>query len=976
MIGQFLKGQLDYIFFCYGLAFIFLAVICDILRGDDRQKLPWKWLGLFALTRGINEWLDMITLGYGPSPTFLSFRLGLMACSCVFLIEFGRLGMIALRGKGPGRWIFFPLFVLAGLGVFGGLTGLNISFRYALGLPGGVWAGLILLQASRKEGPNRIYLTVSGWMMLCYTMSSGVIGPKSSFFPASAVNQETFLAALGFPIQLVTALFTMVMAFAIWQLYQEACYTRFLNFTRNINYGIQLSLALAVILTAGWIATEWVGQNAKKDMNDILILQARLIAAAATPDLLKDLTGSPSDTGTPSYEKMKGLLTHLRKANQDCRFLYLVMQKDSQVVFMVDSEPSDSKDCSPAGQVYSEASPGLVGIFKSHTPIVDGPYTDRWGTWVSGFVPVQERKTKELSIALGMDVRAEAWQGEISTHRLAPMIATLLISLLLIAFFVYQQKTREAAAKISASEKQFRSLVEGSPNCILLCDDQGRFLAVNPIGLEAMSYQEQAILGKKFTQIWPATAQDEVQKAVHQVLTGEKVVFEAEYLRSDGITLFWQVHLNPIVGADGKVNQFVGVSIDITEIKVSEANLRGAIEAAEAANTAKSQFLANMSHEIRTPMNGIIGMTLLALDTELSNEQREFIEMANQSAKSLLGLVNDILDFSKVEAGKVELETIGFYPRSFVQDILNFFTPQAAAKKIRLIYDISPEVPEAVVGDPGRLRQVLNNLISNALKFTQKGHIRVHLEATHQTQNEMELHGCVQDTGMGICLEKQHQIFEPFSQADNSTTRKFGGTGLGLTISSKIVALMGGRIWVESQPGQGSSFHFTARVGRRKVKDENSEPIPVPRSEGLAAHAGFSFKPKRQLQVLLTEDNPINQKLAVQLLHKWNHDVQVAGNGLEALALLEKHEFDVILMDCQMPEMDGFEATRAIREKEKNTGQHIPIIAMTASALIGDREHCLEAGMDEYITKPISVEETFEKLESLTSSNTTTPHSS
>jgi PAS domain S-box-containing protein len=749
----------------------------------------------------------------------------------------------------------------------------------------------------------------------------------------------------------------IVIAWGIWQFYQVSYGTRFISNSPPNRYGLHFCLILSALLFTGWAATEKIGRSAQENMEDSLTARSRLVAAAINRNLLKELNGSSADLGTGSYEAMKEQLHAIAQGNEDCRFLYLLVRKKSEIIFLADSEPSVSQDCSPAGQVYSDAPPKLVGLFDAPTPVVEGPYTDRWGTWVSGFVPVSKESTGKTKVALGMDINARDWQKKIILQRLGPISITLLVCLLLIAFFVWQQKGREAAAKISVTENRYRSLVEGSPNCVTLCDGQGRFLAINRNGLEALGYQEQDLLGQTFSTVWPTPIQPAAQEAVRKVLNGERMTFQADYTRHDGQTIFWQINLNPIVGVTGQVDQFVGVSLDITDLKRSEAALREAMQSAEAASTAKSQFLANMSHEIRTPMNGIIGMTLLALDTSLSDEQREYIEMANHSAKSLLRLINEILDFSKVEAGKVELETIQFNLKACLADTVYFFSTQADIQKVQLGCETTSEVPENVIGDPGRLRQVLTNLIGNALKFTQRGHIQVHAETAGQTGNQIELHFFVKDTGMGISPEKQQQIFEAFSQADNSTTRKFGGTGLGLTISSKLVEMMGGRIWVESQLDQGSTFHFTVKLelpGEKKA----CESLATGQTELKPAVP--SGPP---LQILLTEDNPINQKLTVRILKKWNHQVTVAGNGKEALALWGVQEFDLILMDVQMPEMDGITATKHIRNEEKKTGRHIPIIAMTALALKGDREHCIQAGMDEYVTKPISPEELFEKLE-------------
>jgi PAS domain S-box-containing protein len=400
--------------------------------------------------------------------------------------------------------------------------------------------------------------------------------------------------------------------------------------------------------------------------------------------------------------------------------------------------------------------------------------------------------------------------------------------------------------------------------------------------------------------------------------------------------------------SNGKPVGFMVLSRDVSERKRGQIELAKAKEAAESANRAKSEFVANMSHEIRTPMTGVLGATELMLATELNSDQRELVEIAKDSAEGLLVIINSILDLSKIEAGKLELESVAFPLREIVDRAMRTHALAAARKVLKLLSNIQSGVPETIVSDPTQLAQIITNLVGNAIKFTEAGEVELQVGLEDLGSEGARLHFSVRDTGIGIPRSKQESIFEAFSQADTSTTRKFGGTGLGLTISSKLVQMLGGKLWVESEPGNGSCFHFTlcvpsAEAGKTGLQDE-------------AASAGLRETPLR-LRILLAEDNVVNQKLAVRLLEKQGHLVIAASTGTAVLGLLERQNFDIVLMDLQMPEMDGFETTAAIRQSEENSKRHMPIIALTAHAMAGDRERCLAAGMDAYTSKPIRTDD-------------------
>ena len=521
------------------------------------------------------------------------------------------------------------------------------------------------------------------------------------------------------------------------------------------------------------------------------------------------------------------------------------------------------------------------------------------------------------------------------------------------------EELRRSHAELEASRARYFDLFDLAPVGYFTLSEKGMILEANVTGAGLLGVGRSDLVKQPFSRfIFPEDQDIYYRHRTNLLEAGQLQACELRLVKKAG-TFFWaQLETTVSQDSDGGEPAFRAVVSDITDRKRAEEESRHVKQGAEAANAAKSLFLANMSHEIRTPMSAILGMTELALGEELAPAVRDYLQMARESAEMLMDLLNGILDLSRIEAGRFDLESMPFGLRKLMEQVINPQGIRASEKGLDLVYDLPPEVPDRLVGDPLRLRQVLTNLVGNAVKFTDQGEIIIRGTVKSQDSEQVTLQFSVTDTGIGISPEQRQRIFASFTQADASTTRQYGGSGLGLTISQKLVELMGGQIWVESQVGQGSTFCFTVRL---KLQQEGVAEIGLPDRQVSKPLSALT----RPLRVLLAEDTLANQKLVIHVLTKRGHVVETASNGQQALDLIDQRDFDVNLMDVQMPVMDGFQATAAIRKLPDPRKARLPIIAMTAHALKGDDKRCMEAGMDAYIAKPLDTRELVRLVESL-----------
>jgi PAS domain S-box-containing protein len=734
---------------------------------------------------------------------------------------------------------YVALLAAALTGAFWGLDGLVVTTRYFLGFAGAAWTALAFWHLSlQPQQPAKGSLVAIAVCFSLFALASGLIVPCGPFFPATIINQASFLYIFGLPIQLFRTVL-MVMATALLWRYMvgwRVAVAESMGTAKSPLYVHSLAIGIVLIAIGGWAITDTIAEHVNPNIDKFI------------------------DAYTKGEETVHALANH--------------------------------------------------------------------------------------------------WQQEIATHRLVIIGSTGVVIFLLTGFLLAMQKSKDTSEQTAASERLYRIVVDGSPCSLQLLDRQGRCLAINPKGMEMLGRTEPNILGVSFLDIWPPTTWPIVTEAFAKALHGEQAEFEADYIRPDKQTITCHVVFNPILDAQHRTTRVVEIATNVTDRRRVESELRRAKDVAEAATRAKSEFLANMSHEIRTPITAVLGYADLLLDPDTpATDQRAYLHTIQRNGRVLLDLVNDILDISKIEAGKLDIDRIGCSPWQILTDLSVVMRVRTENKGLLLSFETAGPLPETIQTDPTRLRQILINLVGNAVKFTENGEVRVVTRLIETDGRKPMLEFEVTDTGIGMTPEQMADIFRPFQQADSSTSRRFGGTGLGLTISNRLAVLLGGDITVTSDVGKGSTFRLKIDPGSLDGIARSDRTQFVAKDESLVRP-----RPTLNCHILLAEDGPDNQRLLMLVLKKAGATVALAKNGREVVEMAlapirgwqrrhsdKPEQFDIVLMDIQMPEMDGYEATRQLRAE----GFAGPIIALSANATTHAAHQCLDAGCTDYLAKPV-----------------------
>ncbi|MBP7613158.1 MAG: response regulator [Paludibacter sp.] len=714
---------------------------------------------------------------------------------------------------------------------------------------------------------------------------------------------------------------------------------------------------LILLIGFGMFYVRYTWLESKNRTTSEVLKEAHAIEVSLNGDALAQLHGVPADNNTQTYKDMKAKLMALVNIYHEARFIYFYTKVDDKLFFMVDSEPTQSKDCSPAGQEYTEEDPEARIPFESGKSLITKPATDRWGTWVSVLVPVKNSETGKVVAVLGIDYPADKWLNEAKLAVAESSIVVFTFVLLLMAIYIILKKNsslnihnleREIADKhmlaLVAAADQIDDVIAVKDLDLRVVSGNKAF--VNVAGKTSIS----DLIGRTDAEIFGISPDVEPVKTymtderhAQTLSSGDYIVREENLILPDGQIKIMLTKKFPVYNTNNELIFTGSISRDITERKTAEVDLQNSKELAEAASVAKSDFLSNMSHEIRTPLNGVIGFTELLRSTPLNKTQKEYLENAIVSANSLLGVISDILDFSKIEAGKLDLELVKTDMVQLMESATDIIKVHAANKKIELLLSIQPDMPRFALVDPIRLKQILVNLMSNAVKFTHDGEVELKLSFEKKDEKIGFFTLAVRDTGIGVKDTDRDKLFKAFSQADTSTTRRYGGTGLGLIISNSLAHKMGSCIQFESEFGKGSKFFFTLETAYETAEDANLK------------------QSKSIKRVLVIDDNDNNRMILEHTFKHWGIDFVGCDGGIAAIEVLNTAErFDLIIVDYHMPDIDGIETIRRVRQDSRFSPEKQAVIMLHSSSddvTIHDAARDLNIQFS--LTKPVKSDELY-----------------
>jgi signal transduction histidine kinase/DNA-binding response OmpR family regulator/HPt (histidine-containing phosphotransfer) domain-containing protein len=939
----FLSDQMDYILFIYGMAFLLLGVNCKSMGSRDHQAPPWLLLSLFGITHGITEWVDLYALNMPWSAGLGLLRWTLLTLSFTLLALFALAGLGRRRAWRGAPWlVVVPVLAVAGVAATLDLPAANGAARYLLALPGSLLAGLLLTEHARDCGGVRAKaLRLAAGAFVLYGLAAGMVVPASALPPSQSLNPAWFQAAAGVPIQVVRGLLAFLITIALWRAEIEQTAPPLLQGKLRNHQALTLCSLMAV-LGLGYGLTNWLGNILNDELQEDLTADMALLANTMAKELqaadgaaqaLAELAPSLTDLTTADERQTaaaNALTDHIQNATRGS-LAYLLNREGTVVAASNRNQPASLVGKNYGFRPYfKEALDGRSGHYFAFgmTTLEAGyyasaPVRDPSGSRIVGVATVK----KPLSAQeLGFTTMENAYLVDANGIVLFGSRPELRLRSL---WPLPEDLKRQILDSRQFVNPDLRPMLSLKP-------EEGTWLQ-----LEGKHYlaNRRTINGDG----WSILLMRPQEAVTINRLLGIIVTLLVSFL-----VIAHHVIFNRQLKAQAILGEKQG-QLEILSRILDEARLR-----AESANRAKSEFLANMSHEIRTPMNGVIGLSQLALKACTDSKQRDYLRKIMSSASVLLNIINDILDFSKIEAGKLTIESINFNLNSVLDSTANVTEVRAAEKKLELIFQVDADVPTRLIGDPLRLGQVLLNLINNAIKFTERGEVMLSVKVGERRNDRVELLFSVRDTGIGMTPEQQSRLFQSFSQADTSTTRRFGGSGLGLAISKRITEMMEGAIRVESTPGVGSTFSFTACFGVQACAGEESlGPSPLLSS----------------LRVLIVDDNATAREILSAMLISWSMQVQTATGGWEAIATLHsaagRHApFDLVLLDWQMDEPDGLMTAKVILESEQiEIKPHVIMISAYRHEEIMAQAN--KVGADAFLIKPIDKSLLLETINSI-----------